>query len=277
MNYDPSFVREHYDKLADNEWTRLTSSRRGELNYIVHMDLFQKHLSADMDVLELGAGTGIFTKELIHLVQRLVVADLSEVQIDLNQKHMRELGILDRVDQYHVLDMVDLSRFDDSLFDAVICVGGPLSYLLDRAKTGVKESLRVVKPGGIVVLGAMSLINTLVRFMASLRPERDAIGIDNLRWVLETGIQDREHNPGRTHYCHMMTSADLDDLIANEQIEVVEKRATGLLSLSTEEALAELREDAELWALVVERELAWSKLPGALDLGSNIVYVIRKS
>lgn len=277
MNYDPSFVREHYDKLADNEWTRLTSSRRGELNYIVHMDLFQEHLSADMDVLELGAGTGIFTKELIHLVRRLVVADLSEVQIDLNQKHMRELGILDRVDQYHVLDMVDLSRFDDSSFDAVICVGGPLSYLLDRAKTGVKESLRVVKPGGIVVLGAMSLINTLVRFMASLRPERDAIGIDNLRWVLETGIQDREHNPGSTHYCHMMTSADLDDLIANEQIEVVEKRATGLLSLSTEEALAELREDAELWALVVERELAWSKLPGALDLGSNIVYVIRKS
>ena len=276
MNYDPSFTREHYDQLADSEWTRLTSSRRGELNFIVHMDLFREHLSADMDVLEIGAGSGIFTKELIHLVRRLVVADLSEVQIDLNQKHMRDLGIVDRVDRYHVLDMVDLSCFDDSSFDAVICVGGPLSYLLDRAKSGVKESLRVVKPGGIVVLGAMSLINTLVRFMGGLVPERDAIGIDNLRWILETGIQDREHNPASTHYCHMMTSADLDDLIANEQIEVVEKRATGLLSLADEDALNGLRKDEELWALLVERELAWSKLPGALDLGSNIVYVIRK-
>ena len=276
MNYDPSFTREHYDQLADAEWTRLTSSRRGELNFIVHMDLFREHLSADMDVLEIGAGSGIFTKELIHLVRRLVVADLSEVQIDLNQKHMRDLGIVDRVDRYHVLDMVDLSCFDDSSFDAVICVGGPLSYLLDRAKSGVKESLRVVKPGGIVVLGAMSLINTLVRFMGGLVPERDAIGIDNLRWILETGIQDREHNPASTHYCHMMTSADLDDLIANEQIEVVEKRATGLLSLADEDALNGLRKDEELWALLVERELAWSKLPGALDLGSNIVYVIRK-
>ncbi len=230
-----------------------------------------------MDVLEIGAGTGIYTKELVNMSRRLVVADLSKVQLDLNQEHMRELGVVDLVDEYRVLDLVDLSEIDDSYFDAIVCVGGPLSYLLNKAKVGVQELIRVVKPGGIVILGVMSLISTLIRFMGSLVQEKDEIGIENLRWVLQTGIQDREHNPGREHYCHMMTCADVDSLLKNEEIEIVERRAPGLLSLAPEEALTQVRQDDELWELLVERELAWSRLPGTSDLGTNIIYVLRKS
>lgn len=276
MGYDPDIPRRHYDDLADDEWTRLTSNPRGELNYLVHLDVLQQHIHADMDVIEIGAGAGVYTKELVHMVRSLVVADLSPVQLELNKKHMREHGILEKVSDYRVLDLVDLSEINDAFFDAVVCVGGPLSYLLDQSKIGIQEILRVIKPGGIAIVGVMSLINTLIRFMGTLVPHRDEIGIDNLRWVLETGIQDNEHNPNSEHYCHMMTCADLDALLNDESIEVVEKRAPGLLSLADKEALADVRGDDELWELLVERELAWSKLPGALDLGSNIIYVVRK-
>lgn len=276
LAYDPLFPRKHYDQLGDDEWTRLTSSERGELNYLVHMDVLRHHIKSDMRVLEIGAGTGIYTKELVHMTRELVVADLSEVQLELNQCHMSELGVRHLVDEYLTLDLVDLNALSEASFDAVICIGGPLSYLLDRAKDGVTQVLRVVKPGGYVVVGVMSLINTVARFMGALPAERDAIGIDNLRWLLETGIQDREHHPASEHYCHMMTSADLDSLLDGEQIDVIEKRATGLLSLAIEDALVDVRKDDELWELLVERELAWSKLPGALDLGTNIVYVARK-
>lgn len=90
MRYNPAFPRTHYDRLADNEWTRLTRNRRGELNFLVHMDVLQRHITADMDVLEVGAGAGIYTKELVHMVRRLVVSDLSEVQLAVNQDHMRD-------------------------------------------------------------------------------------------------------------------------------------------------------------------------------------------
>ena len=276
MGYDPKYPRKHYDQLADDEWTRLTRSRRGELNYVVHMDVLRRHIRGNMDVLEVGAGTGIFTKELVHMAHRLVVADLSQVQLDLNREHMRELNLLSLVDEYRLLDLINLGELNDASFDAVVCIGGPLSYLLDQEKRGVQEVLRVMKPGGIAIFGVMSLISTLIRFMGALKSERDAIGIDNLRWVLETGIQDRDHTPTSEHYCHMMTSANLDSLLADEKVEVIERRASGLLSLATEDSLAEVRTDDELWELVVERELAWSKLPGAVDLGSNIVYVVKK-
>ena len=277
LDYDAQYPRNHYDRLADDEWTRLTQSRRGELNYLVHMDVLHQHITADMAVLEIGAGAGIYTKELVHMTRKLVVADLSKVQLDLNREHMRDLGVVDLVDEYRVLDLVDLSEINDSCFDAIVCIGGPLSYLLNKAKVGVQELIRVVKPGGVVILGVMSLISTLIRFMGSLVSEKDEIGIENLRSVLETGIQDREHNPGREHYCHMMTCTDLDSLLKNEDIEIVERRAPGLLSLAPEEALAQVREDDELWEVLVDRELAWSRLPGASDLGTNIIYVARKS
>lgn len=276
MRYNPAFPRTHYDRLADNEWTRLTRNRRGELNFLVHMDVLQRHITADMDVLEVGAGAGIYTKELVHMVRRLVVSDLSEVQLAVNQDHMRDLGVLDLVDECQILDLVDLSALAAGSFDAAVCVGGPLSYLLDKESVGLQQILRVVRPGGIVVLGVMSLINTLVLFTGVVRAEKEKIGIDNMRWLLETGFQDREHHPATEHYCHMMTSADVDALLAAEEVEVVEKRAAGVLGIAGEDALNAVREDDELWALIVERELAWSKLPGTLDLGDNIVYVIRK-
>ena len=98
MSYDPTFPRQHYDNLADEEWSRMTRSRRGELSFLVHMDVFRSHLNTGMHVLEIGAGAGIFTKELVHMAQRLVVADISPVQLELNQQHMRELGLRNLID-----------------------------------------------------------------------------------------------------------------------------------------------------------------------------------
>lgn len=276
MGYDPAIPRAHYDRLADDEWTRLTRSRRGELNFLVHMDVLKGHITADMDVLEIGAGGGIYTKELVHMARRLVVSDISEVQLALNRGHMRELGVAHLVDEYRVLDLVDLGALEAESFDAVVCVGGPLSYLMDQQPVGVQQVLRVVRPGGVVVLGVMSLVNTLVRFMGMVPAETEKIGIDNMRWLLETGDQDREHHPATEHYCRMMRSADLDALLAGEDVDIVEKRAAGVLGMAGEEALNAVRRDDALWALIVERELAWSKLPGTLDVGQNIVYVIRK-
>ncbi len=195
MRYNPAFPRTHYDRLADNEWTRLTRNRRGELNFLVHMDVLQRHITADMDVLEVGAGAGIYTKELVHMVRRLVVSDLSEVQLAVNQDHMRDLGVLDLVAEYQILDLVDLSALAAGSFDAAVCVGGPLSYLLDKESVGLQQILRVVRPGGIVVLGVMSLINTLVLFMGVVRAEKEEIGIDNMRWFARDRVPGSRASP----------------------------------------------------------------------------------
>ena len=279
MTYDPAIPQQFYDNLADKECNRLTKDRLGELLYHVHMDVLKQHISPDHAVLELGAGAGIFTKELVHMTKRLVVSDLSATQIDLNREHMRELGCYDRIEAFLQLDLTDLGAVETASFDTVVCVGGPLSYLLDKEKDGIREMLTVIRPGGLLILGVMSLLSSVVRYMDLLKKEKDTYGIDAIRWLLETGMQDPAHYPGPQdvkHYVHMMRSHELDALLENEPVTIVEKRTAGLLALAGEDTLNRLAEDEALWRLMLEMELAYSKLPGAVDLGANILYVVRK-
>lgn len=279
MTYDPTIPQQFYDNLADKEWNRLTKDRLGELLYHVHMDVLQQRISPDHAVLELGAGAGIFTKELVHMAERLVVSDLSAIQLDLNRKHMQELGCHDRIEAFLQLDLTDLSTVEPASFDAVVCIGGPLSYLLNKERDGIREMLNVVKPGGLLILGVMSLVSTVIRNMEGLKKEKDSFGLDAMRHVLETGVQDPDHYPGpqhAKHYVHMMRSHELDALFADESATVVEKRAAGLLALAGEDTLNRLAEDEALWRLMLEMELAYSKLQGAVDLGANMLYVVRR-
>ena len=276
MAYDPRIPRTHYDNLGENEWTRLTRTRHGELNFLVHMDVLCSYIQESMYVLEIGAGAGIFTKELVNMCNRLVVGDISKAQLEANRANMGDLGVLDRVDEYIELDLVDLSSLHPESLDAIVCVGGPLSYLMDKESVGLQQMLLTLKSGGILILGVMSLINSVVRLMRFLPALKRNRGMANTRWLLETGLQDREHSPETEHFCHMMTSVDVDALLDLDSVEIVEKRAAGLLGMAGEEELNAAKADQDLWNLVVERELAWSRLPGAIDLGDNILYVVRK-
>ena len=276
MAYDPKYPRAHYDLLGEDEWNRLTRTRHGELNFLVHMDVLRKYVKDSMDVLEIGAGAGFYTKELVHMCKRLVVTDISKIQLELNRGNMRDLGVLSLVDEYRELDLVDLTVFPQESFDAIVAVGGPLSYLSDKESVGIQQMLRTLKSGGFLVLGVMSLLNSVVRLMRFLPQKKRDAGMANTRWLFETGVQDWGHSPETEHYCHMMTSVDVDGLLDLSAIEIVEKRAARLLGMAGEEALNAVKSDLELWNLIVERELAWSRLPGTLDLGENILYVVRK-
>ena len=53
---------------------------------------------------------------------------------------MAAAGFEERVSDRVVADVTDLSRWDDASFDAAVCFGGPLSYVLEDADKGVAES-----------------------------------------------------------------------------------------------------------------------------------------
>ena len=162
-------------------------------------------------------------------------------------------------------------------FDAVVCTGGALNYTHDKEKKAIQEILGVTKPGDIIILGVMSLIGSVLRYAKALRSEKEKFGLEATRWVLDTGIQDPHHYPVEDkHYVHMMRAREVDALFHDEPVEVVERRAAGLLALAGEEALNDAAEDEDLWRLLLEKELEYSKNPAALDCGLNLIYVIRR-
>jgi ubiquinone/menaquinone biosynthesis C-methylase UbiE len=98
-----------------------------------------------MRVLETACGTGIVTG---HLVTRLAEHGGSLVATDLNEPMLAyaatKMPKTDRL-EWRQADATKLS-FDDRSFDSAVCQFG-LMFFPDKA-AGVREALRVLKPGG---------------------------------------------------------------------------------------------------------------------------------
>lgn len=275
--YDSSVPRKYYDSFGEKEWTRLSRDCPGELLYHVHMDVFRSYVHPDASVLELGAGAGIFSKELVRLAGQLVVSDISEEQLAISKSKMTELGLEGRIHDFQILDITDLKGVSSDQYDIVICVGGALNYTFDKEQAAINEMVRVTKSGGIVIVGAVALFNSLMRYLSAIVEEKQQFGIDATRWLMEKGIQDAEHYPVENeNFLHMMTSSDLDTLFEGQNVHVIEKRAAGIFSLAGEEALAQAKADPELWDLLLAKEIEFSKDPAYLNSGANFIYIIRK-
>lgn len=277
MSYNPEIPRNRYDNYEDREWTRLEKDGHGELLYHVHLDILKRYISQDDKVLEIGAGSGRYTKDLVKMCDELTVGDISTHQIEFNKSKMKELSLFDQVKLFCVVDVLDMGNFEDASFDCIVCIGGVINYLLDKEKDGISEMLRVLKPGGILIVGAMSFIGASLYYLDGIRYEKDLFGLEATKWIFNTGVQDEEHYPVPSkHYVHMMRSSEMDALFANFPVTVKERSSAGLYTQAGDIALENARQDKEFWELVIEKEIAFTKLPGTLDCGMNLIYVVEK-
>lgn len=278
MRYNPDIPRSRYDNYGDREWTRLEKDAHGELLYLVHLDILKRYIKPTDCVLEAGAGSGRYTKDIVTLCRKLTVADISTHQIEFNKEKMKELSLYNRIKEFLILDVVNMPTIKNESYDCVVCTGGVINYLLDKERTGIAEMLRVLRPGGKLIIGAMSLIGASLFYLDGIREEKDMFGLEATKWVFDTGIQDEEHYPVPSkHYVHMMRSSELDALFSSFPVKVVERSSAGLFSQSGSESLEKARQDKGFWELIVQQEIEFTKLQGTLDCGMNIIYVVEKS
>ena len=129
----PADIEALFDQIGDWEWLRLDSDIRGRVAFALHRRLLARYLTSGMRVLEVGAGPGRFTIALAQMGCRVVVSDVSSVQLALNEEHVNAADVADSIEDRVQLDVRDLSRFGDGSFDAVVAYGGPLSYVFEDA------------------------------------------------------------------------------------------------------------------------------------------------
>ncbi len=99
-------------------------------------------------VLDLGCGTGRHTYFLADKGFDVHACDISETGVNITKKLIENAG-LSNVD-YSLQNMYDLS-FEDSVFDAILCIWVQGHGYREEIITGINELHRVLKPGGTVV------------------------------------------------------------------------------------------------------------------------------
>jgi ubiquinone/menaquinone biosynthesis C-methylase UbiE len=268
MSYDPGRAAAFYDEYGEQEWTRFDQLRMGPANFHVHAHYLRRFVRPGDLVLDAGAGPGRFTIELARIGAEIVVADISPGQLELNREKVAaaraEGSVRDRV----VADVTDLSAFVDAQFDAAVCYGGPLSYVVDRADTAVAELVRVVRPGGHVLVSAMSLVGAISHYSDEVLELAARDGVAKMEEIVRTGFLPEEPDYGHLPM-RLFRWRELHELLSSHG-EVVAGAAAGLLQPSEQPATPELLE------LLVRTELDLGAEPAAIDGGEHMLAVLRK-
>lgn len=272
--YDPDHIRVYFDDFGEREWDRFELNPRNRVNFYIHRWFLQEYVHAGEHVLEVGAGPGRFTIELARLGAVVTVSDISPQQLELNRVKVQRAHYEDRVTDRLVADVVDLSAIADNSFDAVVCYGGPLSYVFDQRDQALEELLRVVKPGNLLLISVMSLLGSSRISAARLLADAQQYGLDMVQQIIDTGDQQGEIS--RWHNCHMYRWQEFQAFLESHGCTIVDAGAANLLSVGHEVELQPFVDDPKLWETFLRWELNFCREPGALDGGTHIIAVVRR-
>jgi SAM-dependent methyltransferase len=138
-------VRAAYDRYPEREWNRLVDGAQARLEYLITTHALQQHLPAPDPacyLLDAGGGPGRYTLALAARGYFMTLLDLSPALLRFAHQQIAQapLAIQQQIEAIEEGSITDLSRFGDQQFDAVLCLGGPLSHILDGSER--QEALR---------------------------------------------------------------------------------------------------------------------------------------
>jgi SAM-dependent methyltransferase len=257
--WDPARTAEYFDGYGECEWTRFEDGRTPGPSLTTHVRMLEGYVRPGDRVLDAGAGPGRFTLELLRLGAHVTALDISPGQLELLRTRVPDVTAI-------VGDITDLSQLADDSFDATVCFGGPLSYVLDRAEQAVAELARVTRPGGHVLVSVMGLAGAAVHFAPIVVELARRDGPAKSLEIARTGFL--PEGDGYGHLAMRMYLWDeLEELLAPHG-EVVDGAAAGVMPHVPVE-------EPEIRALLEEFEERFAYDPGCRSCGEHIVGVLR--
>lgn len=264
-------VRRHFEENVESEWGRLEETAQGRVAFEVHRRFLERFVQHGMNVLEVGAGPGRFTRELVALGARVEVTDISAAQVEANRARAHEQGFADAITGWSTLDVRDVGRYGDAQFDAVVAFGGPLSYVFDHAADALRGLLRITSATGTVVASVMSTLGAYRAFL----PAVDALTDAEIDHILATG--DLRQSQPEGHVCSMYTAAEVCELVASAGGAVAAVSASSWTAVEHEDVLLAMERDTPRWERYLEREARICAEPGALDGGTHILFAANRT
>ncbi len=228
-----------------------------------------------MKVLDVGAGAGRFTVELVRMGAAVHVGDVSQVQLDLNARYVKAAGCEDGILARQRLVVCALSVVADARFDVAVAYRGPLAYVFDHAPTALAEMLRVVRPGGVVVASVMTLAGNARYFLDAFRPVIDQLGLERFDAFLVAGDQ-RLIEPAGAHVCQLLRWTDIQGLVRSSGAEIVTASASNWLSLAAPDIVEAFADSPDLWGRFLDWEERLCREPGAIEGGTHLLFAARR-
>ncbi|MHB9108301.1 MAG: class I SAM-dependent methyltransferase [Armatimonadota bacterium] len=267
-------VADVYSQDAAGEWGRLEIDTYRTLEFRITMHFLRKYLPAEAQVLDAGGGPGRYTLALCRKGYRTTLLDLAPGCIAFAREKLAEEpeAVRGCLQEMVVGDIREIPYPADH-FDAVLCLGGPLTHLpkVEDRQQATRELVRVTQPGGLTVLTGIGYLAVLRTILIELPHELTG---PDLEPFLPTGDGP---NAGGMAW-HFFRADELRELAESCGLQTLEM--AGLQSLSTglrRETNALCQQGGPNW----ER---WRRLliekctePAVVDLSEHMLYMGRKA
>jgi SAM-dependent methyltransferase len=212
---DADAVLRHYG--SEREEQRLTAGL-GQLELVRTREVLRRHLPPPPAlVLDVGGGTGVHASWLAADGYRVHVVDLTPRHVEKVRGDLSSLDVTADVGDAWDLDL------EDSSVDAVLLLG-PLYHLTDRLDRlrALRETVRVVAPGGLVAVAAINRFASLLDGLA-----RGFLFDPEFRRIVDQDVADGQHrNPDdRPHWfttAYFHHPAELGEELVEAGLSVVE-------------------------------------------------------
>ena len=166
-------------------------SPAGKLRWARRVEMLSRHLRPGMSVLELGCGTGYFTRELARSGADVVAIDISRDLLEIAKANCSAPNV-----RYEIQNAYELT-YPHAAFDSV--VGSSVLHHLE-IEEAIREIYRVLKPGGTIYFTEPNMLNPQIAIQKNVpwikrklgdSPDETAFFRWPLRRLLEqTGYRD---------------------------------------------------------------------------------------
>ena len=236
INNRNEILNKFYNEIC-NEDTRLDQKHR-KLEFLTTDRYVQKYLKPNCRILEVGAGTGRYS--LYYASQGYKVNSIEYVQHNLDVLKSKITDNMNIVAEQG--DAIDLSRFEDNIFDIVIVLG-PLYHLYTEEEINkcINEAKRVCKNNGIMMFAYLP--NDSIMISWALLKGHLKFGYDNKRFDQNFKIISEPSEIMRAFYID-----ELEKIMNSNNIEKINNISTSGVAPHFRNIIDNLSEEEfEIW------------------------------
>jgi SAM-dependent methyltransferase len=237
------------------------------------LHFLEKHLPQGGLILDAGGGPGRYTIELAKRGYDVVLLDLTPANLAFARRQIKRAQLQERVADIVEGSILNLSQFEDNVFDGVVCLGGPLSHVLgmQARDQAISELIRVSKAGAPLFVSVMGRLSLFVHELVHFQPE--------IELPLFTQIRDCGEYAGEAGFtaCHFFLPEELRDAFMDKGVSIVEMVGLEGLNSRQDRQVNQLAKNAVRWKIWLETHYQTCTHPAVVGMSEHMLIICRKS
>ena len=228
----------YYEKY--NEDGRITGTNSRKIEFTVTTNVLNKYIEPHHKILELGAGTGVYSFYFAERGNDVLATDITPKHIEtIKQKLNAKRDNMNL--SAEVADATDLSQYASESFDVVTCLG-PIYHLTeesDREKC-IQESLRVLKKGGLL---AVAYINKQFILHHVMLRDKNFLTNRFIDKILNTGVIKEGEKECFWTDAFFTSPIEMESFIQRYDVEIIDHVGTDGLNPFLRDYIDEMNDD----------------------------------